>query len=95
MSNPYASPAFDPKKFQDAPPPMYAPPPGASYGMVSQVRTVAILNAVQGMLEIPMGLLTMSMSVLLPTMMRLDPNFKNQKDAPPEARSCGVWRPCT
>ena len=84
MSNPYAPPPFDPKNFQDAPAPVYGAPPGAAYGMVSQVRIVSILNAVQGFLEIPMGLFTMSMSLLFPTMMRLDPNFKNQKDAPPE-----------
>lgn len=82
MSNPYQSPPFDPKRFQDAP--AYTPAPAHSPGMVNHVRIVAILNGVQGMLEIPMGLLTMSMGLLLPAMIRLDPNFKKQADGPPE-----------
>src|SRR5437763_153146 len=84
MSNPYQSPAFDPKKFQDLP--AYAPPPNYS-GMVQQVRIVAILNIVQGSLEIPMGLMTMSVSLLFPVMMQIqsnNPNFKKEQEPPKE-----------
>ena len=83
MSNPYASPSYDPKQFQDKP--AFAPPPApGSYGMVSQVRIVSILNAVQGMLEIPMGLMTMAAGLIFPLMMSMDPNLKKQPNPPPE-----------
>ena len=68
MTNPYQTPAFDPKQFQDQP--GYVGGSASDFGWVRQVRTFAILNAVQGMLEIPMGLFTIGMSVLFPTLIR-------------------------
>lgn len=82
MSNPYQSPSFDPKQFQDVP--AYVPPPANSYGTVYQVRIVSILNAVQGMLEIPMGLFYVVLAFFFPVMIKLDPNLKNRPDPPPE-----------
>jgi uncharacterized membrane protein HdeD (DUF308 family) len=70
MNNPYQSPAFDSKQFRDQP--AFAPPAAHDYGWVSQVRIFAILNAVQGVLEIPMGLFTTGMAVLFPTLMQMD-----------------------
>ncbi|HEX5104394.1 MAG TPA: hypothetical protein VFV87_11315 [Pirellulaceae bacterium] len=69
MTNPYQSPAFDPKQFQDSP--FQAPVSANDYGWVSQVRIVAILNGVQGGLEIPMGLLYVGMAFFLPAMMQM------------------------
>ena len=69
MSNPYQSPAFDPKQFQDQP--VYATAAASDYGWVNQVRIFAILNAVQGILEIPMGCLTTGMGAALPAMIRM------------------------
>ena len=54
MSNPYQSPSYDPKPFQDAAANGGAVPSG--FGWVNQVRIVAILNAVQGGLEAAIGL---------------------------------------
>jgi hypothetical protein len=71
MINPYQPPAFDARQFQDAP--SYTPGSEA-YGWVKQVRTFAVLNAVQGALEIPVGLMMSGMSVFLPTLARLDRN---------------------
>jgi hypothetical protein len=68
MSNPYQTPAFDPKHFQDAP--SYIPTDTSGYSAVNQVRLVAILNGVQGALEIPMGLLTISMGVFIPALIQ-------------------------
>jgi uncharacterized membrane protein HdeD (DUF308 family) len=70
MTNPYQTPAFDPKQFQDQP--GYLAPSASDFGWVRQVRTFAILNAVQGMLEIPMGLFMTGMSAMFPTLMRMD-----------------------
>jgi hypothetical protein len=69
MSNPYQSPAFDPKQFQDQP--VYVTTAVSDYGWVNQVRTFAILNAVQGLLEIPMGCMTTGMGAALPAMIRM------------------------
>jgi len=69
MSNPYQSPAFDPKQFQDQP--VYVTAAASDYSWVNQVRIFAILNAVQGMLEIPMGCMTTGMGAALPTMIRM------------------------
>ncbi len=54
MSNPYQSPSFDPKHFQDYSTP-FPPPPNTGFGWVQQVRVVAILNCVQGGLECLLG----------------------------------------
>lgn len=70
MSNPYQTPAFDPKQFRDQP--AYATASPSDYGWVNQVRLFAILNAVQGMLEIPMGCFTTGMGIVLPAMIRID-----------------------
>ena len=76
MSNPYQPPGYDPKQFQDQP---YAPMPvvDSGYGYVSQVRVVAILNCVQGGLEIAIGLMLVAVAIIIPVMMgmeELDPN---------------------
>jgi hypothetical protein len=72
MSNPYQTPAFDPKQFQDQP--AYAPTAANDYGWVSQVRIFAILNAVQGILEIPMGLFLSGIGLAMPALQRLQKN---------------------
>lgn len=68
MSNPYQPPAFDPKQFQDAPYGAYGTQPTVSggFGWVSQVRIVAILNSVQGGLELVMGLGLVGVAIAVP-----------------------------
>jgi len=63
MSNPYQTPAFDPRQFQDQP-----AGPAAAFGAnwVGHVRIFAVLNAVQGMLEILMGLMLTAIGGMLP-----------------------------
>lgn len=79
MSNPYQSPAFNPQQFKDAP---FQSPIGANdYGWVSQVRIVAILNGVQGALEIPMGALYVGMAFFIPTV--IEAGNANQQGPPP------------
>lgn len=81
MSNPYQTPSFDSKHFQDA---AYQPPPN-NYGWVSQVRIVSVLNAVQGGLEIPVGLMYLAAAGFIPTVIRMEQaNNPNQPNAPPE-----------
>jgi hypothetical protein len=84
MSNPYQPPAFDAKQFQDQP--AYAAAPASDFGWVNQIRVFAILNAVQGIMEIPMGLFTAGMGFLLPTIMHFEEanNPNAAQDAPPE-----------
>jgi len=72
MSNPYQTPAFDPKQFQDQP--AYAPGAANDYSWVSQIRIFAILNAVQGILEIPMGLFLSGLGIAMPALQRLQKN---------------------
>jgi hypothetical protein len=84
MSNPYQSPNYQPQHFQD---PAFQPPAGANeYGWVSQTRIVAILNMVQGGLELPVGLMYVGLAFFFPAIVKLDqannPNFRNE--APPE-----------
>ena len=67
MSNPYQSPAFDPKQFQDQT--VQMPAGAGDYGWVSQVRIFAILNAVQGGLEMPMGLMLIGAGAFFPAIM--------------------------
>jgi hypothetical protein len=70
MSNPYQTPAFDPKHFQDQP--AFAPGAASDYGWVSQVRIFALLNAVQGLLEIPVGLFVAGIGIALPALQKLE-----------------------
>ncbi|MGI8979375.1 MAG: hypothetical protein ACR2FY_09125 [Pirellulaceae bacterium] len=71
MSNPYQSPSFDPKQFQDYPSP-FPPPQNTGFGWVQQVRVVAILNCVQGGLECLMGTFLVGMAVFVPIMIRME-----------------------
>ena len=73
MSNPYASPSFDPKQFQDYPS-QFPPPQNTGYGWVQQVRVVAILNCVQGGLECLMGLFTGGIGVFFAMMLQAERN---------------------
>jgi len=70
MNNPYQSPAFDSKQFQDQP--AFVPPGAQDSSWVGQVRIFAILNAVQGVLEIPMGMFTTGMALLFPALIQMD-----------------------
>jgi len=67
MSNPYQPPGFDPQRFQDQPYPPHSVAT-AGLGMVSQIRVVAILNCVQGSLEVLMGLMLAAMAAVIPSM---------------------------
>lgn len=84
MSNPYQPPSFDPTQFQDRP----AFPPGSPYGptnWVGQVRIFAILNIVQGVLELMFGLMISAAGVFFPLMTQMD-EFKKaaaEADGPP------------
>jgi hypothetical protein len=82
MSNPYQTPAFDPRQFQDQP-----GGPAAAYGSnwVGQVRIFSVLNAVQGMFEVLMGLLIGGIGILLPAMSRMKEFQEARADeTPPE-----------
>lgn len=70
MSNPYQTPAYDPKQFQDQT--VQMPAGAGDYGWVSQVRIFAILNAVQGGLEIPMGLMLIAAGAFFPAIIAAD-----------------------
>jgi hypothetical protein len=85
MSNPYQSPSYNPNQFKDQP--AYMPPPGNSSGMVQAVRIVAILNAVQGGLEILMSLMYVAMSAFFPVMAQIqanNPNGRGPGNEPPK-----------
>jgi hypothetical protein len=80
MSNPYQSPAAQAAAGQ----PAYT---GADtgYGSVSQVRTVAVLNGVQGALEIPMGLMWIAGGIFVPVMIQMEQQRNaNRPPGPPE-----------
>ena len=63
MSNPYESPNFDSPSGSESPGPSSS---GAvPSGMVQQVRVIAILNAVQGLLELMMGGLLVFAGVMM------------------------------
>ncbi|HEY2410778.1 MAG TPA: hypothetical protein VGI40_00965 [Pirellulaceae bacterium] len=83
MSNPYQTPAFDPRQFQDQP-----AGPAAAYGpnWVGQVRIFAVLNAVQGILEVLMGLMLTAIGGMLPmiTQMKEVKEAKTPEGMPPE-----------
>jgi uncharacterized membrane protein HdeD (DUF308 family) len=84
MSNPYQPPSFDPTQFQDQP----AFPPGSAYGYsnwINQIRTFAILNSVQGILEVMFGLMASGAGIFFPLMTRME-EFKKaaaEGDGPP------------
>jgi hypothetical protein len=81
MSNPYQPPSYDPKQFQDQP---YMPVPviDTGYGYVSQVRVVAILNCVQGGLELAIGIMLIAVAIIMPIVMGMEQN--RQANPPPE-----------
>jgi hypothetical protein len=82
MSNPYQPPGFDPQRFQDQP---YYPQPAfhPGLGMVNQVRIVAILNCVQGALEMLMGLMLVAMAVIMPIVIGMEQNAPDRNGQPP------------
>ncbi len=84
MSNPYQSPSFDPKQFQDYSTP-FPPPQNTGFGWVQQIRVVAILNCVQGGLECLMGTFLVGMAAFLVVMIQTErnrPGFPNNNNAP-------------
>jgi hypothetical protein len=70
MSNPYQTPAFDPRQFQDRP----LAGPVAAYGAnwVGHVRSFAVLNAVQGILETFVGIGASVLGVALPAIGKIE-----------------------
>jgi hypothetical protein len=81
MSNPYQSPS--PNAYQPLGAPGYVPSdPG--YGWVNQIRIFAVLNAVQGVLEVLMALLYISMAFFVPAMMQLERANNPNVRQPPE-----------
>jgi hypothetical protein len=79
MSNPYQPPTFDPGQTQEAYP---ATHPG--FGWVNQVRIVAVLNCVQGGLEIPLGLMLMAASLFVPTILQAQKGSMPPGGLPPQ-----------
>ncbi len=75
--NPYQPPPFDPKHFQDQPAQVGSAP--SDSGWVNQVRLFAVLNAVQGILEIPVALYAIAMGVLVPAMSHFEKIQNAQK----------------
>ena len=89
MSNPYESPNSDPYKSSYSP--EYSAPVGhVPSPLVQQVRIIAILNAIQGGLEILMGLIQGSMAFVFPAIMMMDPNLQDDPEAPPDAFFWGL-----
>lgn len=88
MSNSYQTPQFDPKQFRDQP----SVPAAAvqDYGWVKQVRLFAILNGIQGVLELLFGMLAMSMGVLMPFLLQIDKAQKAQEGGEGQPESF-VW----
>ncbi len=85
MSNPYQPSSFDPKHFQDQPAFGPAAAAGAS-NWVKQVRIFAVLNAVQGILEVLAGLMAAGAGVFFPFLAQMK-EFKEAQGAeevPPE-----------
>lgn len=82
MSNPYQTPAFDSKQFQDQ------AGPAAAYGAnwVGHVRIFSVLNAVQGMLEVLMGLMLAGLGAFMPFISRIKEVQEGKADGeiPPE-----------
>ena len=85
MSNPYESPSYDSYSPPPQKPTGNMPPGGAVPSpLVQQVRVIAILNAVQGGLELLMGLYYIGMAFFFPAMMMMDPDINNNPNEPPE-----------
>ena len=83
MSNPYESPYSDPYQ-QPARPYGYGQPTGHERTpLVQQVRIIAILNAVQGGLEVIMGLIQGSMAFFFPALMMMEQGNQGP-GAPPD-----------
>jgi hypothetical protein len=80
MSNPYQPPSFDPNQNQDAAYPATHP----GFGWVNQVRIVAVLNCVQGGLEIPLGLMLMAASLFVPTILQAQKGSMPPGAVPPQ-----------
>jgi hypothetical protein len=82
MSNPYLSPSFDPKQFQDhagyMPPPQYT-----GFGWVQQIRVVAILNCVQGGLECTAGAGLAGIGIFVGIMIGMDRGGPGGNGPPP------------
>lgn len=66
---------------------MPGPVPSAGLGMVSQIRVVAILNCVQGGLELLMGALLVTMAFMVPFIFSMQPPGANAGGPPPEVQS--------
>ena len=82
MSNPYLSPSFDPKQFQDHA--GYVPPPQYSgFGWVQQIRVVAILNCVQGGLECLAGSAFTGLGIFMAIMLRMQRENPGIQNGPP------------
>ena len=84
MSNPYLSPSFDPKQFQDYSTP-FPPPQNTGFGWVQQIRVVAILNCVQGGLECLLGMMAAGGGIFMSIAMQMErnrPGFPN--NGPPD-----------
>lgn len=84
MTNPYASPSFN----QNESPESNRQWDTVPSGLVSQVRVVAILNAVQGGLELMMGLFLIGMAAVIPMMMMSEdfrPPNAGKQGADPES----------
>jgi len=79
--NPYQPPPFDPKQFQDQP--AYVGGAAGDAGWVSQVRVFSIFNGIQGVLEIPMGLVTAGLGLLFPALAQMGEFQKGQNGAQP------------
>ena len=85
MSNPYQPPGYDPKQFQDQP---YMPMPvmDTGQGYVNQVRVVAILNCVQGGLEMAIGLMLVAVAIIMPIVIGMDQQDRQGNPPPPEMK---------
>jgi hypothetical protein len=84
MSNPYLSPSFDPKQFQDYSTP-FPPPQNTGFGWVQQIRVVAILNCVQGGLEGLAGTFFAGIGIFAAIMMMTERNNPGFRNNPPPA----------
>jgi hypothetical protein len=81
MSNPYESPYYEPEKVAD---PSRTLPQPQQPGLVGQVRIVAVLMIVQGVLELITGAFLIVMSFLAGTVMK--DVFANNPNIPPEGK---------
>jgi hypothetical protein len=82
MSNPYISPSFDPKQFQDYSAP-FPPPQNTGFGWVQQIRVVAILNCVQGGLECTAGAAFTGLGIFAGVMIGMERQGRGMGNGPP------------